>query len=137
MSDFRDQLRHGLLDSYKYRIEKDCACAIYGKSNSHLAFNMLEASFNEGDKLPESFVPCLLQGGGSGAAILFALLVPQRVKNVSYQYLPKKLWSLGISFMQIQAMAYVSMFKWGFYFLLFSSGYLKMVALVARHKGAI
>ena len=81
--------------------------------------------------------PCLLHGGGFGAAILFALLVPQRVKNVSYQYLLKTLWSLGISFMQIQAMAYVSMFKWDFYFLLFSSDYLKLVALVARHKGAI
>jgi len=57
MSDFRDQLRQGLLDSYKHLIEKDCACAICGKSNAPLAFHMLEASFNEGDKLPEPFVP--------------------------------------------------------------------------------
>lgn len=81
--------------------------------------------------------PCLLHGEGFGVVTLFALLVPLRVRNASYQYLPKKLWSLGINFMQIQAMAYVSMFKWGSYSLPFSSGYLKLVALVARHKGVI
>jgi len=57
MNDFRDQLRQGLLDSYKHRIEKDCACAICGKANAPLAFHMLESSFNEGEKLPQSFVP--------------------------------------------------------------------------------
>jgi hypothetical protein len=57
MSDFRDQLRQSLLDSYKHKIEKDCACAMCGKTNTPLAFHMLEASFNEGEKLPKSFVP--------------------------------------------------------------------------------
>ncbi len=57
MNDMREQLRQELLDSYKHRIEKDCACAICGKANVPLAFHMLEASFNEGDNLPESFVP--------------------------------------------------------------------------------
>ena len=57
MSDFRDQLRQGLLDSYKHRSEKDCVCAICGKTNTPLAFHMLEASFNEEDNLPKSFVP--------------------------------------------------------------------------------
>ena len=57
MNDLREQLRQGLLDSYKHRIEKDCACAICGKANTPLAFHMLEASFNEGDKLPQSFIP--------------------------------------------------------------------------------
>lgn len=57
MSDFRERLRQSLLDSYKHRIEKDFACAICGKTNSPLAFHMLEASFNEGHNLPSSFVP--------------------------------------------------------------------------------
>lgn len=57
MSDFREQLRQGLLDSYKYRLEKNCSCAICEKTNIPLAFHMLEASFNEGDNLPKSFVP--------------------------------------------------------------------------------
>ncbi|MDN7138601.1 hypothetical protein J6J34_10295 [Pseudidiomarina sp. 1ASP75-14] len=57
MSDFREQLRQGLLDSYKHRIEKGCACAICGKEKLPLAFHILEASFSEGEKLPKSFVP--------------------------------------------------------------------------------
>jgi hypothetical protein len=57
MGDFRDQLRQGLLDSYKHRIENGCSCSICGKANIPLAFHMLEASFDEGAKLPTSFVP--------------------------------------------------------------------------------
>ena len=57
MNDIREGLRQCLLDSYKHRTEKGCACAICGKVNVLLAFHVLEASFNEGDNLPQSFVP--------------------------------------------------------------------------------
>ena len=56
MDDLRDQLRKELLDSYKHRIVSDCSCAICGKTNSPLAFHVLEESFNEDDALPISFV---------------------------------------------------------------------------------
>lgn len=57
MGDFRDELRQGLLDSHKHRIEKECSCSICGKANIPLAFHVLEASFDEGSTLPTSFVP--------------------------------------------------------------------------------
>ncbi len=57
MNGFRDHIRQGLLDSYRHRIEKGCTCAKCGKSNTQLAFHILEASFNEGANFPTSFVP--------------------------------------------------------------------------------
>ena len=56
MSDFRGQLRQGLLDSYKHRVADGNACAKCGKTDAPLAFHVLEASFNEGEALPQSFV---------------------------------------------------------------------------------
>ncbi len=57
MRDFRDKLRQGLLESYKHRTIDACHCSLCGKANTPLAFHMLEASFDEGAKLPTSFVP--------------------------------------------------------------------------------
>lgn len=57
MSSLKDQLRQGLLDSYKHRIDKDCSCAICGKTKVPLAFHVLEAEFNEGVTLSRGFVP--------------------------------------------------------------------------------
>jgi len=53
----REKIRQALLDSYKHRIEKDCACALCGKENIPLAFHILESSFDEGSKMPLFFVP--------------------------------------------------------------------------------
>jgi len=57
MSDLREQLRQGLIDSFKHRIENGCACALCGNTALPLAFHMLEASFNDGAELPDNFVP--------------------------------------------------------------------------------
>tara|TARA_R110002095_G_scaffold66742_4_gene56661 strand:+ start:872 stop:1273 length:402 start_codon:yes stop_codon:yes gene_type:complete len=55
MSDYREQIRQGLLDSYKHRVESNCGCAVCGNTTKPLAFHMLETAFNEADALPSIF----------------------------------------------------------------------------------
>ena len=57
MSSMKDQIRDGLLDSYRHRAANGASCALCGNNSRSLAFHMLEASFNEGTSLPKAFTP--------------------------------------------------------------------------------
>lgn len=57
MSNLREDLRQGLIASYKHRPADRASCALCGDRSRPLAFHILEASFNEGSSTPSGFVP--------------------------------------------------------------------------------
>lgn len=57
MSDLREQLRSGLIESYKHRPAKGSPCALCGATARPLAFHILELSIDEGTHYPKGFVP--------------------------------------------------------------------------------
>lgn len=56
MSDLRDELRQGLIESYKHRPANGAQCVLCGDRAKPLAFHILEASFPEGKSTPVGFV---------------------------------------------------------------------------------
>ena len=57
MSNLREELRQGLIASYKHRQASGAQCALCGDHSRPLAFHILEASFPEGSSTPAGFVP--------------------------------------------------------------------------------
>lgn len=57
MSDWRDGIREGLLQSFKPRLAEDTRCSICGKQGLPLAFHAVEYYQDDREPLPDGFVP--------------------------------------------------------------------------------
>ncbi len=55
--DFREQIRHVLMESYKPQMNENIACAICGKKGIPLSFHMVEKSYYNTNTFHKGFVP--------------------------------------------------------------------------------
>ena len=95
MSDLKEQLRKGLIESYMHRVAGGVSCALCGNTTRPLAFHIIEASFSEGTQTPNGFVPMATSRGRVSGSFPICDVCSPPCKKCSLPIPTEKVMELG------------------------------------------